>query len=300
VTALYNQKSGISDKIFMFIVIVFLTLFAFVCVYPFYYIFIGSISSPQAISRGVFLFPVEINFHNYITIFETPGMLRSFFISVSRTVIGTTLTVFCSTFVAYIFSYKEVPVRSFLYRFFIITMYIGAGFVPYFMLLSNLNLLNTFRVYVIPSAISAYFIILTKAYMDSLPSSMREAAEIDGAGIVRIFFSVIAPLCKPIIACLIVFAAVGQWNAWADTLYFVRDPDLFPMQFRLYRMLQNNMADAMRTARSASAAMSAQQRMTPAALRLTMTFLTTMPILVVYPFMQRYFVKGLMLGAVKG
>jgi len=168
------------------------------------------------------------------------------------------------------------------------------------MLVHNLGLMNTFWVYVIPGALSPFFIIITKAYLDSLPPSLREAAEIDGAGIVRIFFSVIAPLCKPIIACLIVFAAVAQWNAWADTLYFVRDPDLFPLQFRLYRMLQNNMAEAMRTARTASAGMAVQQRMTPAALRLTMTFITTMPILLVYPFMQRYFVKGLMLGAIKG
>lgn len=297
---MYKMKSGLGDKAFIGITFILLTAFAFICVYPFYYIFIGSISSPGAISRGVFLLPVDITFNSYKTIFNTPGIGRSLLISVARTLIGSTFTVFFSSFVAYIFSYKEIPLRKVLYRFFIITMYLSAGFVPYYMLIANMKLRDTFWVYVIPGAISAYFIILAKAYIDSLPDSLREAAEIDGAGIVRIYFVIVVPLCMPIIACLIVFSAVGQWNAWADTMYFVQKSDLYPLQYRLYKMLQNNMADAMRASGSASTAMAAVRQITPTSLRLTMTFVTTLPILVIYPFMQRFFTKGLLLGAVKG
>jgi len=297
---LYKAKSRPADKLFIAVIAAVLTTFAFICVYPFYYIFIGSISSPSAISKGVFLLPSGVNIKNYMAIFKTPGIGHAALISLARTIIGTALAVIFPTFVAYIFTYKEIPCRKILYRFFIITMYLNAGFVPFYVLISDLKMLNTFWIYVIPGAVSAYFIILTRAFMESLPDSLREAAEIDGAGILRIFLAIVLPLCKPILACLAVFAAVGQWNAWADTLYYVHNANLFPLQYLLYKMLQNNMADAMRATNSASAAAFASQQMTPAALRLTMTFVTTVPILLIYPFMQRYFIKGMLLGAVKG
>lgn len=294
-------KLSIGGAVFNVFNVILLLSFTFVCIYPFYYIAISSFSSAKAISHGVFLWPVEFNLKGYATVLSTPGIGRSAFISLARTVIGTTMAVTCSTFVGYIFAYPEILFRKIIYRIFITTMYVSAGFVPYYVLMANLGLRNNFLIYVLPGAMSAYFIILTKTYIESLPDSLREAAEIDGAGILKIFFVVTAPLCKPIIACLVVFSAVGQWNSWADTLYYIQNADLYPLQYRLYVMLQNNMAEAMKTANAtAETARAAQQQMTPTALRLTMTFITTVPILIVYPFMQRYFIKGMLLGAIKG
>ena len=294
------MKTSLLDKFFIVLFLVILSAFALACLYPFYYIFIGSLSSPGAISRGVFLWPEGFNLRTYESIMTGPGMAQSVLISVARTVLGAALVVICSVFVGYIFSYRDIPIRSALYRYFIITMYVNAGFVPWYMLITNMGLRNTFWVYIVPGAFSAFFVILAKTYIESIPESLREAAEIDGAGILRIFFTIIVPLAMPIIACLVVFSAVGQWNAWADTLYFVTDSKLYPMQYRLYNMLQRNMAGAMSQTAGAGAGMSIAEQITPAALRLTMTFVTTMPILAVYPFMQRYFVKGIMIGAVKG
>ena len=281
--------------------VIVLLAFTFMCIYPFYYIFISSLSSPRMISLGVFLWPREFTLDGYKRIFVTPGIGQSAFISLARTVLGTSLVVTCSTFVGYLFAYPEILFRKFMYRAFITTMYVAAGFVPYYILMATLGLRNSFLIYILPGAISAFFIILSKTYIESMPDSLREAAEIDGAGILKIFAVVTAPLCKPIIACLVVFSAVGQWNSWSDTLFFITDANLYPLQYKLYIMLQNNMADAMRAGNStAETARAQQQQMTPTALRLTMTFITTVPILVVYPFMQRYFVKGMLLGAIKG
>ena len=296
---MFNMKLSWYERLFNVLNLILLTAFALICLYPFYYIFISSISSAGAISRGVFLLPQEVNFYSYVRIFQTPGIGRAAFISLARTVLGTLLPVSCSVFLAYIFTYKEIPFRKVLYRYFIITMYLSAGFVPFFMLISRLGLRDSFLVYIVPGVIAPFFVIIAKTYIESLPESVREAAEIDGAGIMKIFFLITVPLCKPVIACLVVFAAVGQWNSWVDTLWFIQDSDLFTLQYRLYVMLQNNMADAMR-AGTAEAARDMMSEVTPASLRLTMTFITTLPILIVYPFMQRYFTKGLMLGAVKG
>ena len=295
-------RLSFGERLFNVFNVLVLCLFTFACIYPFYYIFIGSLSSPSAISRGVFLWPRELNIDSYRRIFITPGILRSAFISLSRTVLGTALVVTCSTFVGYIFSYQEVLFRKFLYRFFITTMYVGAGFVPYYILIVNLRLRDNFLVYILPGAVSTYFIILTKTFIESLPVSLREAAEIDGAGIIKIFFMVTVPLSKPIIACLVIFSAVGQWNSWADTMYYIQTPSLYTLQFKLYGMLRSNMAEAMAAdpLRIASMAMNTRDKVTPVSLRLTMTFITTLPILLVYPFMQKYFVKGMLLGAIKG
>lgn len=293
-------KYGIWDKIFVIANTLVLGLFAFICFYPFYYIFINSISSPTEITRGVFLYPRGITLETYAAVLRTPGVFWSTFISVSRTVLGTVICVACSSFLAYLFAQPQMMFRKFLYRFVVLTMYIGAGFIPYYLLITSLHLRNNFLVYIIPGAVSAYYIILIKTYIESIPASLQESAEIDGAGIMTIFTKIIFPLCLPIVACVATFCAVGQWNVWSDTLYFVTDKNLYTLQYKLYTMLMNNMSEAVSANNSANVGESFSQQLTPTALRLTMTFVTILPVLCVYPFMQRYFMKGIMLGAVKG
>ena len=295
---MYNKKIG--DRVFEIANVTLLFLFALVCLFPFYYIFVNSLSSSKAISEGVYLWPKQFTLETYKAIFRTKGLLQSVGISVARTFLGTFLCVAVSSFVAYIFTYKELFLRKYLYKVFILTMYISAGFIPYYLLISKVGLKNNFLVYIIPGAVSAYFIILVKTYIESLPKTLMEAAELDGAGIIGIFTKIIFPLCKPIIACIIVFAAVNQWNVWSDNLYFVTDKNLYTLQYKLYMLLQTNMAEAVRANSSANVGEMLAKKLTPTSLRLAMTFVTVLPVLCVYPVMQKYFVKGIMLGAVKG
>jgi putative aldouronate transport system permease protein len=279
-----------------------LTLFGLICVYPLYFILINSFSSPSEIIKGVFIYPRDISLDAYSSLNEIPGLASSVVISVLRTLTGSLLTALCSSFVAYLLTYNELPAKKFFYRFFILTMYVNAGFIPIYLLYTRLGLKNNFLVYILPSAVSAYFIILVKTYIESMPEALRESAEIDGAGLLTIYVKIILPLAKPIIACIIVFAAVHQWNAWSDDMFFMQGSkarNLHCLQFLLYQKLQSNIAAAISSSNNL-ASVAAGIEISPTSLRMAMTFITVMPILFVYPFMQRYFTKGIMLGAVKG
>ena len=259
---------------------VLLGLITFICVSPLWYIFINSLSSPGAVNLGVYLLPKEFTTEAYTEMLQIPGLKSSIWIAFARTIFGTLLTCFCCSFAAYILANRDLPCKKFLYRFFIVTMYVNAGFIPYYLLISNIGLKNNFLVYILPSAVQAYFIILVKTYIESIPGELIESAEIDGAGLVKIYFKLIIPLAKPILACIIVFAAVNQWNAWADDLY---------------TKLQSFVVSS-----TAGAAAGAAIKVSSTTLRMAMSFITVVPILCVYPFMQRFFTKGIMLGAVKG
>ena len=264
-----------------------------------WYIFINSWSSPAAVNRGVYFIPLEFTTEAYTNLVQIPGLTSSIFVSFARTIFGTILTVLCSSFTAYLLADKFLPAKKFLYRFFIITMYVNAGFIPYYLTISALNLRNNFLVYILPTAVQAYFIILIKTYIESIPGEMIESAEIDGAGIFRIYAQIIMPLSKPILACIVVFTAVNQWNTWSDDMFFMQGrgaANLHCLQYLLYQNLQSNVV----TSVGAGAAAGAAVKVSSMTLRMAMSFVTIFPILCVYPFMQRYFTKGIMLGAVKG
>jgi len=296
-TSEVKEKVTISERTLLAINYMVLIIFAFVCIYPFYYILVNSLSSNTRFT--VALWPHDFSVEAYQIIFNTTGVFRSMWISTARTVVGTIVTALCCSFAAFLFTQKDLPFRKFFYRLFIITMYVSAGFIPYFLLISNLGLRNNFLVYIVPTAISAFFVILIKTYIESIPAVLQESAELDGAGVLTIFFKIILPLCLPILACIIVFAAVNHWNAWVDTLWFITDPRLITLQFRLWQLLQANMGDAVRVGAIGGLG-DATRLLTPTTLRMAMTFFTALPILCVYPIMQKYFVKGIMLGAVKG
>lgn len=278
--------------------IIVLGLFTFICVYPLWYIFINSFSSPQAINRGVYFIPQEFTLEAYKQMLDIPGLTSSIWIAFARTIIGTLLTLFCCSFTAYLLSDRDLPKRKLVYRFFILTMYINAGFIPYYLTISTIGLKNNFLVYVLPAAVQAYFIILIKTYIESIPAELVESAEMDGAGLIKIYYRIILPLSKPILACIVVFAAVNQWNAWADDMYFMQGRKanaLHCLQYLLYTKLQSNVVTS-----TAGAAAGANLAVSSNSLRMAMSFITVVPILCVYPYMQRFFTKGIMLGAVKG
>ncbi|MBO5497290.1 MAG: carbohydrate ABC transporter permease [Oscillospiraceae bacterium] len=278
--------------------IIVMALFTFICVYPMWYIFINSFSSAHAINLGVYILPREFTTEAYSEMLKIPGLTSSIGIAFARTILGTLLTLACSSFCAYILADRDLPAKKLLYRYFIITMYVNAGFIPYYLTISKIGLKNNFLVYILPAAVQAYFIILIKTYIESIPGELVESAEIDGAGLVKIYARIILPLSKPILACIAVFAAVNQWNAWADDMYFMQGrkaTNLHCLQYMLYTKLQSNIVTT-----ADAAAAGAIPKVSSQSLRMAMSFITIIPILCVYPYMQRFFTKGIMLGAVKG
>ena len=293
-----RQTKSLSSKFLRGLNFFLLIVFAFLCVYPLYFIFINSISGADAVVRGVYILPEDFSLKFYKSLLQMPNIPNSIVVSVARTVLGTALTVICSSFLGYMVTQSELPMRKWVYRFVVATMYFNAGLIPWYILMVNLGLKNNFLLYILPSAVGAYYVVLSKTYIESIPASVEESAKIDGAGVLTIYARLILPMSMPIIACLIVFCAVNQWNAWSDNFYLVSDPKLSTLQYQLYMNLANESSNVTNTTSSSSLLRS--KATTELGLRYALSMLTVLPILLVYPFMQKYFVKGIMLGAVKG
>ncbi len=304
-SGLYLAKRSPGDKAADVLIYLIFGLITLLCIFPFYYIFINTISSNEIVSQGkVYFFPREIQLSNYVSVFKIKGLGNAAIISVLRTVIGTFCTVFASGLLGYLFTKRQMFGRRFWYRFIVITMYFNAGLIPWYLTMYNLKLTDNFLAYIFPVIVQPFFIILVKTYIESLPSSLEEAAEIDGAGIFRTFVSIILPLSKPILATIAVFAAVNQWNSYIDTLILMTKQELWSLQFILYKYINqaNSLAAMLRNMNSVDPNMvkNIASRQTPESVRMTVTIIVVFPILVIYPLFQRFFIKGIMIGAVKG
>ena len=298
-------KRSFGDYLMSGITYVIYSIFAFVCVYPFYYIFINTISNNDLSKRGKIMFwPQGIHFSNYARILEIEGLFTAFKVSVERTVVGTALTVLVAGFLGYMFTRETLWKRKFWYRFVVATMYFNAGIIPWYLTMMNLGLINSFWAYIFPMIVSPFYIVLCKTFVESIPKELQEAAEMDGAGTLRIFWSIITPVIKPILATVAIFAAVNQWNAFQDTLLLnSSDQSLYTLQYLLYNYTQAASSLAGLVNSSSSAASLANSLATAAnatSARMTVTMVVVIPIMLVYPFFQRYFTKGIMIGAVKG
>ncbi|SHH69596.1 multiple sugar transport system permease protein [Butyrivibrio fibrisolvens DSM 3071] len=282
---------------------IFFIFAAIVCVYPFYYIIINTISANDLSQRGVILFlPQEIHFHNYASVLKVDGLAQASMISVLRTGIGSLLTVSASSYLGYMFAQRYMWAKKFWYRLVVATMYFNAGIIPWFLTMKNLGLTNNFLGYILPTIVSPFFIILTKTFVEGIPGELSEAAELDGAGVLKTFFHVMLPVMKPIMATIAIFAAVNQWNAFQDTLLLVTDSKLYSLQFLLYQYLNqaSSLSSLANNSSSNSLAAAAATMQTATSIRMTITVIVVIPIMLVYPIFQRYFVKGIMIGAVKG
>lgn len=276
-----------------------LTLFMISCVYPFYYIFIYSISDPQEARKGLNMLPIGLTFDNYIRIFRLQDIFSASMISLVRTISGTILTIFCCTFFAYLLTKKELYFRKLIYRLSVITLYFNAGLIPWYLAMKSFGLRNNFLVYIIPTAVNVFFVILIKTYIEQISPELEESAMIDGAGYFTVFLKIIFPVSKPIIATIAVFAAVNQWNSWIDNMLLVTDDKLQTLQYMLYNYLNEAQTLANKSMQELSNT-SFTSAITPESIKMTITMVVTLPILLVYPFLQKYFVKGIMLGAIKG
>lgn len=284
------------DKLLNSINIIVLLLFSFICLYPFYYIFIYSISLPEEAYKGVYFLPIGFTLENYKQIFEQSNVPMAVFISASRSVSGTLLTVFFTSLFAFLLVQPKLKFRKSIYRLVVFSMYVQSGLIPWYMTMKTLGLKNNFLLYVLPSAIIAFYLILVKTYMEQLHPSLQESAMIDGAGPFKIFIRIIMPLCMPVLATIAIFSAVDQWNAWTDNFYLADSKNLETLQLLLLTYMKDQAANS-----SAFAAMSERAvRVTPFSIKMTITMIATLPILFVYPIFQKYFVKGIMLGSIKG
>ena len=279
-------------------------IFTLICIYPFYYMVINTISSNDLSAAGLVNFlPKGIHVSNYKALMELNGLGTAAIVSVGKTVIGTGLTVIATAFLGFMFTQEKMWKRKLWYRFTVITMYFNAGLIPMFITMKNLHLTNTFWVYVIPTIVQPFNIILVKTYVESLPKALQEAAEIDGAGIFKIFYKIILPTCTPILATVAIFAAVNQWNNYQDTLIYITDQKLYSLQYLLYTYINQASSLAAMVRNSGAAGMSAAAlatQQTGTSIQMTVSVVVVLPILCIYPMFQRFFVKGIMIGSVKG
>ena len=274
-------------------------VFMVLCIYPFYYVIIYSVSDPNQAATGLLLTPKGFSMETFRSLFMLNDIPGAFLVSVARSIIGTVLTLIGSSFFAYLVTNHKMIGRTVIYRIVIMTMYINAGLIPWYMTMKAYGLQNNFLLYVLPGFVTAYYVILIKTYMEQLPKELEESAKMDGAGVFTIFARIIMPLSKPIIATIAVYAVVGHWNSWTDNYFLVSDSKLQTLQMVLYNYLnQANRFQTMSTSSMDAAA--AASLITPTSIKMCITVVVVVPIMCVYPFLQRYFVKGIMMGAVKG
>ena len=282
----------------------FIVLLAAVMVYPLLNTLAISFNDGlDAVRGGIWLWPREFSTKNYSIVFHMHTIYQAFFMSVAKTVVIVLTNLLFTSMLAYAISRNEFIFRKPVTLIFVLTMYFDAGLIPNYLLIKDLGMLNTFQAYWVPNIISAFNLIVIRTYMRSIPESLTESARIDGAGDLRIWWSIIMPLCKSTLAVIALFVAVGSWNGWLDTLLYNSSKQwLSTLQYELQKLL----ASAMNAGTNQGGASGGQmttgqggQVTTPLALRSAITIVAAVPILCVYPFLQRYFVNGLMIGGVK-
>ncbi|MEC0182284.1 carbohydrate ABC transporter permease [Paenibacillus peoriae] len=266
------------------------------CLAPFIHILSISFSSNRAITSGeVTLFPVEFNLKAYGKVFSDMSMIRSLGFTVMLTVITTVLSMLMTVIAAYPLTKKNLKGRKTMMFIIVVTMFFSGGIIPEYILVRDLHLLNNMWSLILPGLISPFYLIILISFFNGIPESLGEAAEIDGTSQFGTLIRIVLPLSLPVLATLSLFYGVGRWNGFQDTLMYIQNPDLFPLQLKLYQMIQNNMVSELTRLEGASGA-----RITPEGLKAASVIFATVPILLVYPWLQRYFVSGVMVGAVKG
>lgn len=296
------RYNSLGDRIFDTSNIVFMLCLVIVTLYPFINMFAISFNDANdAIKGGIYLWPRMWTWSNYQYIFNESAIYHSTFISVIRTVLGTVISVFCTAMLAYTLSRQDYVLRKFVTMFFVFTMYFSGGLIPGYLLIKNLGLTDSFWVYIIPGIIGVFNMIVIRSFIEGLPEGILESARIDGAGEFTTFIRVVLPLTVPSLATVSLFVAVGQWNSWFDVfLYNSSNQQLSTLQYELMKILQTSNTATAQSAADIYAQSSSTHTVTPTSIRATMTIVASVPILMVYPFVQKYFVQGMTVGGVKG
>jgi putative aldouronate transport system permease protein len=296
-----NRVKGMrstGDRIIDVFIIGIMILLTLVVIFPFYNMLLISIAKYEdIISSQLYIFPKGFDFQNYRMALLYPNFVNSIGVSTFVTVVGTALSMLFTTMGAYVLSRKHMPFRKFFFYFLVLTMYFGGGLIPWYLVMKSLGFVDSIWVMILPPLINTFFLILMRNYFESIPDDMEESAKMDGANDIQILFQIMLPLAAPIVATIALFYAVDRWNEWWLAMIFIQDRLKEPMQLILRHMvvdatldLGNSMMNAMRDAHI---------QVHSRSLQMATVTLTTIPILLVYPFLQKYFTKGIMLGAIK-
>ena len=290
-------KTSAWDKVFVVCNTLFMIAFVVVTLYPVLNTLAISFNDgTDALRGGIYLWPRKWTLKNYITVLQKQNLITGAYITVARTVSGTLIALAANAILAFIVSRKNFLFKRELSLFWVITMYVNGGMIPTFLLYRGLHLTNSFWVYIIPGMFSAFNMLVIRTYMAGIPDSLEESAQLDGAGYTTIFLKIISPLCKPVYATVALFVAVGQWNSWFDAMLYNRmSSHLTTLQYELMKLLSS----VTNQGTSAEAMKNAAGTVTPTSVRAAATILTMLPIICLYPFLQRYFVTGLTIGGVK-
>lgn len=296
-----NQiRRTLEDKLVDGFTLLCVTLVLIATLYPFYYVIIISLNDGvDALRGGIYFLPRKFTLNNYVQFLSDAKWINAILITVAKTVTGSALTVFFTCLVAYGLSHKELLFKKGYHLVLLICMYFSGGLIPYYLTLKSYDLLNTFWVYVIPSMFSTYYCILAISFFREIPAELKESARLDGAGELTIFTRIILPLSKALLATLALFAAVSQWNSWSDTAFFAPgNKSLRTLAFLMRDVIIRNQVDT--SSRQAMMQAAKHTTVTASSVQMAAMIIAVLPIMTVYPFLQKFFVKGIMLGAVKG
>lgn len=291
-----KETSRFEDLWFKILTFMILTAVFLVTALPFLNILAISLNdATDAVRGGIFLWPREFSLESYKTIFNDPQIWGALKVTIARTVVGVPLSLIVITMLAFVLSRRDLLGGKYITFIFLFTMYFGGGLIPYYMVLKSVNLIDSFWVFIIPSLVNVFYMIIVRTFLAALPYELEEAAKIDGANDFQIFFTVYLPLCMPVLATVGMFLAVDQWNAWFDSYAFTNSIELKTLQAKLVQIL--NQADTESLTSGANAAI--RKSISPTSLRMAITIIATLPIIALYPFIQRFFAKGMTLGSVK-
>ena len=297
------EKSKINetrqDKIFNAINMIILWIVLILVAYPLIYVLSASFSNPQAVSSGkVWLWPVDFTLRGYEVVFQHPDIMRGFLNAIYITVLGTVVQVIITIMAAYPLSRKTLYGKGIITLFFTFTMFFGGGLIPTFILINNLGLYNTYWALILPGAVGVYNVIVARTFFQTtIPEDLFEAGQLDGCSDFRFLMSVVLPLSKPIIAVLVMFYAVGHWNSYFGPMIYLADKQLYPLQIVLRNILVQNQFDSQMMMDVASME---QQKGLAELIKYSIIVISSLPMLILYPFIQKHFVKGVMIGAIKG
>lgn len=295
-----KSKTLTAEHLFTAALYIFLSLIFVVTFYPFWNILVISLNNATDTLRGnLYFWPRDITVDSYITIFRNPEIWCAIRITLLRTIVGTVFSMFFISMLAYALSKRYLLGWKYFSFFFVFTMYFGGGLIPTYMVIKSVGLIDSFWVYIFPGMIGVFLMILVRTFMEQIPGEIEESSKIDGANDLQIFFRIIIPLCVPVLATIGLFLAIGHWNAWYDSYVYTYKPSLKTLQAVLVKILnqfqtQGMMSDAQQLAQN-----SKQVPVSSESIRMAVTMVATLPIILVYPFVQKYFVKGMMMGAIK-
>lgn len=291
-------RGTLSDRIFMIFVYMSLTMVLIMTFYPFFYSIILSFNeSIDTMKGGMYLYPRAFTLDNYIYFFKDSDVLNAMKISILRTVVGTLTGVFFTTAVAYALSFQKLMFKKIYMVMIVISMYFSGGLIPYFFTLKQLGLVDTFWVYIIPALMNSFFVLISISFFRDIPYSLYESGKIDGASDLTIFIKIILPISKPLLATVGLFIAVAQWNNWMDVVFFVQDKSLKTLSYMMIELINASQTPMQITAQSA---MEMSNNIPPFTLQVTAMVIAVFPIAALYPFLQKHFVQGVTIGAVKG